>query len=69
MRVKRGSYDISAVLPNPPGCEPTPTIICPAEGQRPPIIGPCLTGERQSVQVRRHRFTRVELHVRDICIV
>jgi hypothetical protein len=69
MRVKRGSYDISAVLPNPPGCEPTPTIICPAGAQRPPIIAPCLTGETQRVQVRRHRFTRVELHVHDICTV
>jgi len=33
------------------------------------MIAPCMTGETKRVQVRRHRFTRVELHVQNVCIV
>jgi hypothetical protein len=33
------------------------------------VIAPCLTGETQRVQVRRHRFAHVELHVSNVCIV
>jgi len=69
MRLKRGDYDVSAIPPNPPECQPTPTTACPAESQGPAIIAPCLTGETKRVQVRRHRFTRVELPVRNVCIV
>jgi hypothetical protein len=69
MRVKRGQYDISSIPPNPPTCQPTPTTVCPAEGQGATIIAPCLTGETKRIQVNRHRFTRVELHVRNVCIV
>ena len=68
IRVKRGAYDVSSVPPNPPTCEPTPTTVCPAGSQGEAIIAPCMTGETQHVQVRRHRFTRVELHVRNVCI-
>lgn len=68
-RVKRGQYDVSAVPPNPPQCEPTPTTVCPADTQGAAIIAPCLTGETKRVQVRRHRFSRLELHVRNVCVV
>ena len=69
LRVKRGSYDISAVPPSPQTCQPTPTTVCPLDAGSRAIIVPCLTGDTQRVQVRRHRFTRVELHVRNVCIV
>src|SRR5262245_40979413 len=29
MRVKRGRYDISAIPPNPPECQATPSTLCP----------------------------------------
>jgi hypothetical protein len=70
MRLKRGLYDVSAVLPSPPPCVPTPTTVCPAE-LRPPTketIMPCLAGETKRVQVKRRRVTYVELHVQDVCI-
>jgi hypothetical protein len=68
-RVKRGQYDVSAIPPNPPSCPPGQ--VCPAEaGARDSaVIAPCLTGETKRVQVRRHRFTYVELHVQNVCIV
>jgi hypothetical protein len=82
IRLKRGSYDISSVPPNPPTCEPQAQRVCPPpcepqQGQVCPlsgsqpaaIIAPCLTGETQRVRVRKHRFTHVELHVRNVCIV
>jgi hypothetical protein len=69
MRVKRGVYDVSATPPSLPPCEPTPQTVCPLEAQGAAIIAPCLTGETQRVKVRRHRFTRVELHVSSACIV
>ena len=82
IRLKRGSYDVSSVPPNPPTCEPQPQQVCPPpcepqqgevcplSGDQPAaIIAPCLTGETKPVQVRRHRMTRVELHVRNVCIV
>jgi hypothetical protein len=70
IRVKRGQYDVSAVPPNPPSCQPQPGQVCPAEGgAQPAVIAPCLTGETKRVQIRRHRFTRVELHVQNTCIV
>jgi hypothetical protein len=70
IRVKRGQYDVSAVPPNPPSCQPQPGQVCPAEGgAQPAVIAPCMTGETKRVQVRRHRFTHVELHVQNTCIV
>jgi hypothetical protein len=80
LRVKRGTYNVSSVPPNPtcepqpkgicpPPCEPTPTTVCPLPAQDAAIIAPCLTGETKPVQVRRHHFTRVELHVQNVCIV
>jgi hypothetical protein len=70
MRLKRGFYDVSSVPPNPPTCEPTPQTVCPASSaESKAIIAPCLMGETQRVQVRRHRFTHVELHVSNTCIV
>jgi hypothetical protein len=69
MRVKRGAYDVSAVPPTMPPCEPGPTIVCPAQAQQSAIVAPCMTGETQRVHVHRHRFTRVELHVRNVCVV
>jgi hypothetical protein len=70
LRVKRGLYNVTSVPPNPPTCQPTPETVCPlAGGAQPAIIAPCLTGETKQVQVTRHRFTRVELHVQNTCIV
>ena len=69
MRVKRGSYEVSATPPGPPPCEPTPETVCPLPAQGATIIAPCLIGDTQPAQVRRHHFTRVELHVRNVCIV
>jgi len=68
MRVKRGQYDVSAAPPTPPSCEPTPTTVCPLAARGAAIVLPCITGETKRVQVRRHRFTRVELHVQNSCI-
>jgi hypothetical protein len=68
LRVKRGLYDVSSVPPNPPTCEPTPQTVCPLQAS-PAVVAPCLQGETKRVQVRRHRFTRVELHVSNTCIV
>ena len=70
IRLKRGLYDVSSVPPNPPTCEPTPETVCPlARAQSAAIIAPCLQGETQRVQVRRHKFAHVELHVSNVCIV
>ncbi len=69
MRLKRGLYDVSSVPPNPPTCEPTPKTVCPmAADTQPMVIVPCMTGETKQAKVRRHRFTDVELHVRNVCI-
>jgi hypothetical protein len=68
LRVKRGLYDISSVPPNPPTCEPTPQTVCPLQAS-PAVIAPCLQGETKRVQVARHHFTHVELHVSNTCIV
>ena len=70
--VKPGTYDVASVPPAPtPPCQPTPHTVCPlVAGPEPSvIIAPCETGETQRVEVRRHRFTHVELHVRNTCIV
>jgi hypothetical protein len=71
IRIKRGQYDVSSVPPNPPSCQPQPGQVCPAQGgaQSSAIVAPCMTGETKRVQVRRHRFTYVELHVQNVCIV
>jgi hypothetical protein len=69
IRLKRGAYNVSSVPPNPPTCEPTPQTVCPLAAQSPSVIAPCMQGETQQVQVRRHRFTHVELHVGNTCIV
>ena len=70
IRLKRGSYDVTSVPPSPPTCQPTPETVCPAYGaEGKAIIAPCLMGETQRVQVQRHRFTHVELHVSNTCIV
>jgi hypothetical protein len=70
IRLKRGSYNVSAVPPNPPTCNPTPETVCPLAGaQSRAVIAPCLTGDTQPAKVRRHRFTHVELHVSNTCVV
>jgi hypothetical protein len=68
-RLKRGSYDVSSVPPNPPACQPTPQTVCPAGADSAAVVAPCLKGETKRVRVRRHRFTHVELHVSNVCIV
>jgi hypothetical protein len=70
IRLRRGQYDVSAVPPNPPPCQPQPGQVCPAGvGAQPAVIAPCMTGETRRVRVRRHRFTHVELHVANVCVV
>jgi hypothetical protein len=71
IRLKRGSYEVSSEPPNPPPtCDPTPETACPLSGaQGRAVIAPCVTGDTQRVQVHRHRFTHVELHVSNTCIV
>jgi hypothetical protein len=69
IRVKRGTYDVSAIPPSPPPCQPTPQTVCPLPAQGAAIIAPCMTGETKRVQVRPHRMPYVELHVRNVCIV
>jgi hypothetical protein len=68
-RLKRGLYDVSSVPPNPPTCEPQPDQVCPQGGQSAAVIAPCLQGETKRVQVRRRKFTHVELQVSTVCIV
>jgi hypothetical protein len=70
-RLKRGSYDVSVVPPAQPSCQPSPTVVCPADAspQSTAVIAPCETGETQRVKVRKSRFTHVELHVQNVCIV
>ena len=68
--MKQGLYDVSLrVLPNPPTCPPQQ--LCPVQGgnQRVAMECSCLTGETKRVQIRRHRFTYVDLHVQNVCIV
>jgi hypothetical protein len=69
LRVKRGSYDVSSVPPNPPTCDPRPGVVCSQDAGQAAIARPCLTGETKRVQLKRHRFTYVELHVTNVCIV
>jgi hypothetical protein len=69
-RLKRGTYNVSSVPPNPSPQPCPPEQVCPLyEAQTPAVIAPCLQGETQQVQVRRHHFTPVELHVSNVCIV
>jgi hypothetical protein len=84
IRVRRGHYDVSATVPATPPCGPVPAgakIACPPCGPAPvgakiacPVAGPSIytcptTGDTVRVAVRRHRFTHVELHVQNACIV
>jgi hypothetical protein len=70
LRLKKGAYNVSSVPPNPPTCNPTPETVCPQDqAQSAAIVRPCLQGETKQVQVRRHRFTHVELHVSNVCVV
>lgn len=64
IRLKRGLYDVGSVPPGPPPCTGE---VCPAEKR--PVIAPCETGETQRVRVHRKRFTRVELHVQNVCVL
>jgi len=72
LRVKPGTYDVSAVVPTTPPCQPQQGYACPlaVAGPEPSVIvAPCVTGESQRVAIRHHRFTHLELHVRNSCIV
>jgi hypothetical protein len=60
VKVKRGLYDVTATV-----AEPLPT----PQGGAAVTPGPCWQGETKRVQVRGHRFTRVELQVQNVCIV
>jgi hypothetical protein len=70
IRLSRGLYDVSSVPPNPtpPPCGPGQMCLLDGAGSAA-IIAPCLQGETKRVQVRRHHFARVELHVSNVCIV
>jgi hypothetical protein len=84
IRVKRGHYDVTATVPATPPCGPVPAgtkITCPPCGPVPvdakiacPVAGTSIytcppTGDTARVAVRRHRFTHVELHVQNACMV
>ena len=70
LSLKKGAYDVSSVPPTPPTCNPTPETVCPLDqAQGAAIVRPCLQGETKLVQVRRHHFTQVELHVTNVCVV
>ena len=58
VRVRRGFYDVSATAAQP---QPTP--------QGRAIPQSCWQGDSQRVKVRRHRFTHVELHVQNACVL
>jgi hypothetical protein len=69
-----GSYQVASVPPNPtpqPAPQPCPPgEFCPLAGSaQPAAIIACMTGETQPVQIHRHRFAEVTLHVRNTCIV
>jgi hypothetical protein len=70
-KLKRGAYDVSAVPPTvvPPPCPPGLVCIADAPGQASVLIANCLGGETKRVQVRRHRFAHVDLHVTNVCVV
>jgi hypothetical protein len=55
----------------PPPCQPQPQQICAlnSTSQSAAIVAPCVTGETRGVIVRRHRFTHLDLHVTNVCIV
>jgi hypothetical protein len=65
-RLKRGLYDVTAT---PAGATPTP---CPPDAvcaaQSAVVVMPCEVGETKRVRVKRHRFTRVELHIQNACV-
>jgi hypothetical protein len=68
LKLKRGLYDVMVVPPRPPICPPD--HVCIQQEPAPEaVIMPCLAGETKRVEVRRHRFTHVELHVTNVCIV
>jgi hypothetical protein len=70
IRLRRGLYDVSSVPPNPQPPPCGPGQMCPlAEARSAAIVRPCLQGETKRVQVLRHHFTHVELHVSNVCIV
>ena len=55
----------------PPPCQPQPQQVCALDStsQSAVIVAPCVSGETRGVIVRRHRFTHVDLHVSNVCIV
>jgi hypothetical protein len=65
-RLKRGIYDVTAMVPGPPPCPPD--AICPAASPTVVVL-PCEMGETKRVGVKRRRFTHVALHIRNVCIV
>jgi hypothetical protein len=70
IRLSRGLYDVSSVPPNPAPQPCPPGEMCPLYGaQGAAIIAPCMQGETKRVQVLRHHFARLELHVANTCIV
>jgi len=70
IRLKRGLYNVSAVPPNPEPPPCGPGVMCPLDGaQSAAIARPCMQGDTKQVQVRKHHFRRVELHVSNVCIV
>jgi hypothetical protein len=64
VRVKRGIYDVTATVSEPE--PPPPSTIQPQETT---ALARCWQGDSEPIRVRRHRFTRVELKVQNICIV
>jgi len=68
VRTRRGWFDVTASVASSNPCGPVVTasrVICPAATM--PVCGP--SSDTARVRVRRHRFTRVELHVQDPCVL
>jgi hypothetical protein len=59
-KVKRGLYTVSAIISE---VTPTPT---PQSGA---AVMPCWQGDSKQVRVFRHRFSRVELRVTNVCVL
>jgi hypothetical protein len=72
IQLRPGSYDVASVPPQQsPSPQPCPAgQMCPLGGTaQPAVVTQCMTGETQHVDVRRHRFAQLTLHVRNTCIV
>jgi hypothetical protein len=62
-RAKPGLYDVSATVTQ------TERRLRRIQGRQSSMRGTCWQGDSERVQVRRHRFSRVELQLQNVCVV